>query len=262
MANGSERSIEPLVIANQEENTLSLQPITEKKELADSPTRTEETASPIPEKKSWWKKFSKDKKTDDEEKEQTYPSVNPIKIFKYATVLELMLLGVAMIAGTLQGGAFPFVFLAIGEVLDAFFKFETTGAACTANYFANTSSTCSIGSSFTSALNTNSTPITSMFNLTANTNWFFCTASRQGVTLNISTLSSITEPIIDQYCYNNAYYNRLAFADNMGCCSTFDNCVADAKSTLYMDVLLCNVMILVGIGVLAAICSYIEVNTI
>ena len=89
--------------------------------------------------------------------------------------------------------------------------------------------------------------------------WFFCAASSEGYALNIPTLSSLTVPVIDTYCYTSQYYNRLTFTDNSGCCATFESCTQIAKDNLYTDVLLCNVLMLAGLGIMVAISSYIEV---
>ena len=138
MANGMERSIDPLVIANLEDYAIPLESIKVGNEVTEeSPVKTVESVSAVPEKKSWWARFSK--KGDEKKAEENYPPVNPVKIFRYATILELLLMGVGLIAGILQGGAFPLVFLAIGEVLNAFFKFEAVATACSTNYFMNTS---------------------------------------------------------------------------------------------------------------------------
>ena len=141
MANGCETSLDQLVFDNQGDLSLSLQPIPEKKELTESPPpedpRFSESSSPIPEKKGWFKKKKKD---GNEKKEETYPGVNPVKIFRFASIFELLLMCVGLFAGLIQGGAFPFIFLAIGEVIDSFFKFQTVSSGCSTNFFSNTSS--------------------------------------------------------------------------------------------------------------------------
>lgn len=140
MANGVESSIDPLVIANLEDNDIPLQTIKVDNEVTEkSPTKSEESLTLVTEKKSWWARFLKKGNESKEGDEENYPPVSPVKIYRYATILELLLLLVGLFAGVLQGGAFPMVFLAIGEVLNAFFKFEAVATACSTNYFANTS---------------------------------------------------------------------------------------------------------------------------
>ena len=102
----------------------------------------------------------------------------------------------------------------------------------------------------------------SIFNGTvaSNASWFFCAADSQGLSLSIPALSSLTTPVIDQYCYTSQYYNRLSFSDNAGCCSEFERCTSVERVALYDNVLLCNVVLLAAIGCLVAICSYIQVT--
>ena len=142
MANGVDRSIDPLVIANLEDNAFPLESINVGNEVTEkSPVKTEEleSAPAVPEKKSWWAKFSKKGSESKEGEEENYPPASPVKIFRYATYFEMCMLVVGLIAALLQGGAFPMVFLAIGEVLNSFFKFEAVATACSTNYFMNTS---------------------------------------------------------------------------------------------------------------------------
>ena len=140
MANGCETSLEPLVFERQRDPSLSLQPLPEKHDLTDPPPSKDkelsESSSPVPDKKSWFRR----KKNDKSDKEKAYPAVNPVKIFKFASIIELLLMCLGLFAGLIQGGAFPFIFLSIGEVIDSFFKFETTASGCSTNFFANSSS--------------------------------------------------------------------------------------------------------------------------
>ena len=153
MANGFEKSLAPLIIENEATDPLSFQPVSENKGLTDSvpvskdltdppPTKEfSESPEPIPEKKSW---FKKKKDESGKKKEESYPAVNPVKIFRFSSVIEALLMCLGLLAALIQGGAFPFIFLAIGEVLDSFFKFQTVSSGCSTNFFANTSSTGTI----------------------------------------------------------------------------------------------------------------------
>ena len=111
------------------------------------------------------------------------------------------------------------------------------------------------------ALTANSTSIIPIVNgsVLSNASWFYCAADSQGLALNIPALSSLTTPVINQYCYTSQFYNRLTFSDNAGCCSEYDTCTSGERAMLYQDVLLCNVLLLASIGCLVAICSYIQV---
>ena len=140
MAVEAGKSLEPLIMANKE-NEMAFNNL-KQKELSDSAIVAEKQESPgqmdVDKKKSWKDMFKRDK--DKKEKEEEYPPVNPFKIFAFASKFELLLICIGLVTGMIQGAAFPFSFLAIGEAFDAFFTFQAASQGCASNFFANTTS--------------------------------------------------------------------------------------------------------------------------